>query len=235
MFANFSYNQNRIIALPNENLASTLVNAIGGPAYQWNLYQYVGVNKANGNMQYIAKDGSITETPTPNDRQLTGKSVYAPYTGGFGLEIDYKGFYLTSLFSFQKGGWSYDTMNQWLNTGNYVDDRPSRRLLNAWTPTNTETDVPSLVSSANTSLVNNSDAFLTRTDFIKLKNVSVGYNFKKSQLEGMPIKGLKVFAMGENLLTFTNWKGYDPEPVKSGSIGVYPNAITYSLGVNVEF
>lgn len=234
-FANFSYNQNRIMELPSENLASTLVNAIGGPAFQWNLYQYLGIDKTDGRMLYRAKDGSATKEPTPADRQLTGKSVYAPYTGGFGLEVDYKGFYLTSLFSFQKGGWAQDTMHQWLNTGSYTDDRSSRELLRAWTPSNTDTDVPSLASSSNTSLTGSSDRHLFKTDFIKLRNLSIGYNFNKNQLQGMPIKGLKIYAQGENLLTFTNWKGFDPEPVKSTSIGVYPNVITYTIGMNVEF
>lgn len=221
--------------LPSENLASTLVNAIGGPALQWNLYQYLGIDKTDGRMLYRAKDGSATKEPTPADRQLTGKTVYAPYTGGFGLEVDYKGFYLTSLFSFQKGGWAQDTMHQWLNTGSYTDDRSSRELLRAWTPTNTDTDVPSLASSSNVGLTGSSDRHLFKTDFIKLRNVSIGYNFSKNQLQGMPIKGLKIYAQGENLLTFTNWKGFDPEPVKSTSIGVYPNVITYTIGMNVEF
>lgn len=233
-FANFAYNQNRIMELPSEDLSGTLVNAIGGPAYQWKLYEYVGVNKTNGNAQYRAKDGSITEKPTAEDRLLTGKSVYAPYTGGFGLEVDYKGFYLTSLFSFQKGGWSQDSMLNWQNRGSYSDSqRVSRGLLNAWSSTNTDSDIPALTSDE--SLMSGSDRFLMKTDFIKLKNLSVGYNFNKKQLQGMPVKAIKVYAMGENLLTFTDWKGFDPEPIKGSSLGVYPNVITYSIGMNVEF
>ena len=235
VFANMAYNQSKIMALPEEDLSDEIVNAVGGPLLQWQLYSYVGVNPANGNFLFRDKNGNATETPTAGDRELTGKTVYAPYTGGFGLDVDYKGFYLTSLFSFQAGGWSYDNLNYWLNDPSYFHRyNPTREMLNAWRPDNTNTDVGSL-KAGNFGLLDKSDKYLRKTDYIKLKNITIGYNVNKELLRDLPIRSLKVYLMAENLVTWTGWKGFDPEPVKAYSIGVYPNSRTYSLGLNLEF
>lgn len=237
VYGNVAYNKNKILNIASENLAESNVNAIGGSAAQWHLYRYVGVNKENGEYLFLDKNGNITETPTQNDRVLTGKSVFPKFTGGFGLDADYKGFYLSAMFSFQAGAWNMDYADDWMNRVNYVQNERngSRELLNAWTPTNTNTDVASLTARNRNLVDGESDKYLRRTDFIKLKNVSIGYSLSKELLEGTPIKALKVYAMGENLATFTNWKGFDPEPLVVGLLGVYPNPRTYSIGLNVEF
>lgn len=235
VFTNFAYNKNEIIELPNEDLSDDNVNAIGGSIAQWQLYPYAGVNPDTGNYWFRDKNGNLTESPKAEDRVLTGKSVYAPYNGGFGLDIDYKGFYLTSLFSFQAGGWSFDNLHNWLNLPEYAQRfNLTKEMLNAWTPNNKFTDIASL-HAANIDLLGSSDKFLRKTDFIKLKNLAIGYNIPKDFIKDLPVKSLKVYLMGENLITWTGWKGFDPEPLKSYSIGVYPNPRTYSLGLNLEF
>lgn len=107
-------------------------------------------------------------------------------------------------------------------------------MLNAWRPDNTNTDVGSL-TAGNFGLLSSSDKYLRKTDYIKLKNITIGYNVNKELLRDLPVRSLKVYLMAENLVTWTGWKGFDPEPVKSYSIGVYPNTRTYSLGLNLEF
>lgn len=234
IFANAAYNSNKIVSMGSENLAGDVVNAIGGPAGQYQLYPYIGVNPDNGNLQFLDRNGNVTEAPTSGDRRLTGKSRYAKFTGGFGFNFQHKGWFLDTLFSFQQGGWIYDNLNSWLMDPNAVVNRNlSADLLNAWTPDNRNTDVPSL-GAKNLSL-GSSDRFLRRSDFIRLKNVSVGYNFTKEQLGKLPVKGIKVFVQAENLYTWTKWKGFDPEPITSYSLNVYPNPKTVSVGLNVDF
>ncbi|WP_126653274.1 hypothetical protein [Chryseobacterium aureum] len=110
----------------------------------------------------------------------------------------------------------------------------SADLLNAWTPSNPNATVPSL-SAVNATLEGSSDRFLFKSDFVRLKNVSVGYTFSKKTLGNLPINSIKVFAQAENVYTFTGWKGFDVEPITTYSLNVYPNPKTYSLGVNVDF
>lgn len=236
LFANAGYNKNTIKALPNESLVGDNVNAIGGPAYQWNLYRYVGVNPETGEQQFLDINGNITEAPTANDRVLTGKSIYPKVTGGFGFDLDYKGFFANALFSFQAGGWQYDNLYSWLMNPQYAANglNVSKDLLNAWTPDNKGSDVPNL-KAENALSSGSSDRFLYKTDFIRLKNISIGYSFTRNQLQNLPLKSLKLFVQAENLYTWSEWKGYDPEPVTQYSLGVYPNPKTVSVGVNVEF
>ncbi|MEG2332996.1 SusC/RagA family TonB-linked outer membrane protein [Chryseobacterium sp.] len=236
VYVNGSYNRNKIIDMSNQDLSGDNVNAIGQVAAQWNLYHYVGVNSATGEQQFLDVNGNITEAPTSNDRKLTGKSIYAPYTGGFGLNANYSGFFADVMFTFQAGAWSYDNLYSWMMNPNYAANglNVSSDLLNSWTPTNTNTDIPNL-KAVNIGSSGSSDRFLYKTDFIRLKNVSVGYAFTKQQLQNLPIKGLKIFAQAENLYTWTNWKGFDPEPVRTYSLGIYPNSKTISVGANVEF
>ncbi|MBF0596980.1 SusC/RagA family TonB-linked outer membrane protein [Faecalibacter rhinopitheci] len=232
-FVNGAYNRNKIVSMDVENLTDDNVNAVGGVMSQWNLYHYVGVNKETGEQQYIDKNGNITEEPTADDRRLTGKTPYAPFTGGFGFNADYKGFYLDVLFSFQAGGWSYDNIYSWLMDPTSANSyNVSANLLNAWTPENTNTDIAS-VNAYNLGTEGMSDRFLYKTDFIRLKNVTLGYGLSKKDLERLPIKSFRIFVSGENIATWTDWKGFDPEPVTTYSLGVYPNPQTFSLGVNI--
>ena len=234
IFANGAYNSNKIVSMSSENLAGDVVHAIGGPAGQYQLYPYLGVNAENGNLQFLDKNGNITEAPTAGDRRLTGKSRYAKFTGGFGFNLQHKGWFLDTLFSFQQGGWIYDNLYSWVMDPNAAANRNlSADLLNAWTPDNKNTDVPSLGAS-NLNL-GSSDRFLHRSDFIRLKNISLGYTFNKNQLGKLPVRGIKVFVQAENLYTWTKWKGFDPEPITSYSLNVYPNPKTVSVGLNVDF
>ncbi|WNI35660.1 SusC/RagA family TonB-linked outer membrane protein [Chryseobacterium sp. SG20098] len=236
VFANGSFNKNTILELPYGYSPTDNVNAAGSLAFQWNLIRYAGVNKETGEMQFLDKNGNITENPNDSDRVLTGKSYYPRYQGGFGLNGSFKGVFADVLFSWQAGGWQYDNLYQWLvdpnsiGTGNNV----SADLFDSWTPDNKNAGLPSITAN-NTGADGSSDRYLYKTDFIRLKTISIGYSFPKASLEKLPIKGLKLFVQGENLVTWSNWKGLDPEPVTDFSLSVYPNPKTFSIGFNVEF
>ena len=236
VFANAAYNSNKIVSMSNENLSGDVVNAIGGPASQYQLYTYVGVDQADGQQMFLDANGNITKSPVAADRKLTGKSPYAKFTGGFGFNFQHKGWFLDTLFSFQQGGYSYDNLYSWVMNPAYagININVSSDLLNAWTPNNTNTDVPALRAN-NAGREGSSDRFLYKTDFIRLKNVSLGYSFTKSQLGNLPVRGIKLFVQAENLYTWTDWKGFDPEPIATYSLNVYPNPRTVSVGVNVDF
>ncbi|WP_417427732.1 SusC/RagA family TonB-linked outer membrane protein [Halpernia sp.] len=236
LFANAAYNKNTILDLDTQDLTNDVVDAVGGPINQFQLYNYLGVNAANGNQLFRDINGNVTENPVASDRVLTGKSPRPKYTGGFGANADYKGFYLNVLFSWQQGGYIWDNLYSWLMDPSYAaaNLNVSADLLNAWTPTNSNSNIPS-VSATNAGKEGSSDRFLFKSDFIKLKNIEVGYSLPKSILKNMPIKALRIFVQGENLYTWSHWKGFDAEPVTTYSLNVYPNTKVISLGVNVDF
>lgn len=236
VFGNIAYNKNKIVAMDKEDLTGDVVDAVGGPADQWQLYPYLGVDPTDGEQLFLDINGNVTKSPTANDRRLTGKSRFPKLTGGFGFDVDYKGFFASSLFSYQFGGYIYDNLYSWVMDPFYAanDINVSADLLNSWSPTNTGSNLPSL-NANNAGLEGSSDRFLFKSDFVRLKNISIGYSFSKSQLKGLPIKGIKIFLQAENLYTWSNWKGLDPEPITTYSLNVFPNPKTYSVGLNVDF
>ena len=93
---------------------------------------------------------------------------------------------------------------------------------------------PSL-NATNLAFEGDSDKFLKDASFVRLKNVVLGYDIPRDVLKGTFVKSLKIFVQAENLVTWTKWRGYDPEPNFTYSLSVYPNMKSISLGTNFEF
>lgn len=236
LYANAGYNKNKILEMEKDDTSGTNRNVTGGPAFQWFFAPYVGVNPDNGNALFLDINGNPTEILNPDvDQRATGKSYLPVWSGGFGINSEYKGVFLDAHFSFQQGAWKYDNAMAWLYDPVSIGEwNQSSDMLDAWSPTNPGGSQPSL-SATNLTYDGYSDRFLKDASFIRLKSLSIGYNIPKSVLEGTFVKSLKVFVQGENLYTWTKWRGYDPEPNFASSLSVYPNMTTVSLGTNIEF
>lgn len=119
------------------------------------------------------------------------------------------------------------------------------QVLNAWTPTNTNTNIPRMVNGDPNQNTRTSDRFVEDASFLRLQNVKVGYQFPKDWLE-RGIKGinnLSVYVSGNNLLTFTKYQGYDPEigarnnnlNIQGVDYGQYPRPRTILAGIEIGF
>jgi len=185
---------------------------------------------------FIDKDGNLTETPNDDDRIRTGKSNIPIYQGGFGFNMDFSGFFVDTQFAYSLDQWRFDYAQLWLNSPSFApDNNMSTDILNAWTPTNTNTDVAS-VNAANFDLATDfSDKWLKDASYVRLKNFSVGYNFSKKMLENSFLSTVKVFMQAENLYTWTKWRGFDPDFGTTANVGSFPTPRTVSFGLNVEF
>jgi TonB-linked SusC/RagA family outer membrane protein len=235
VYANGSYNKNKITNIERTVLGDR-INEVGSKVYEFFEVPYVGVNPANGNLQFLDINNNITEAPRDSDRRRTGKSSTPDYQGAFGLNVDYKGFFLDSQFSWVTNVWRYDSALAWLLNPNYAgDNNISADLLNAWTPTNTITNVPSLTATNFASGGKYSDMWLKNASYLRLKNISLGYNFDKRTLEKSFFKAVKLYVQGENLHTWTKWRGFDADSGEETSLGRFPTPRTYSFGINVEF
>lgn len=235
LYANTSYNKSEIKDMVTPDITGTIRNVIGGPAYQWYFAPYLGVNQANGNELFQTAGGVSESINADVDQIATGKTPFPDWQGGFGLNADFKGVYLGAHFTYQQGAWKYDNSMSWMFDTDQIGDRNlSADLLDAWSPTNLQGSQPS-VNANNLAFEGDSDKFLKDASFVRLKNVSLGYNFSRESLSGTFVKSLKVFVQAENLVTWTKWRGYDPEPNFSYSLSVYPNMKTISLGTNIEF
>lgn len=236
VFANGSYNKNEVIdIIENDQSGNNNVNYAGGPLSEFNLVPYVGVNQSNGNLLFLDKNNNITENPNQiEDRRLTGKSPLPKYQGGFGFNADYKGFFADAMFTWAKEMHKIDIQMLWsYSVPSLGNENLSADLLNAWTVDN-PSNFPSLEAS-NLELSNTSDRFLYDSSFLRFKSLSFGYNFSKSFLDRTFMSSLKLYVQAENILTFTKWRGFDPESLASSQNTGYPNPKTVSFGLSVQF
>jgi len=209
----------------------------GGPLGEVYTYRYAGVNPENGHLLFLDINDNLTETPDPEaDRVFTNKKVTPDYQGSFGFDMDYKGFFLSTAFNYIIGSYRYD-----FDYSGFVDPsaigqfRHSRDILRAWTPTNRNTDIPALNAPGLSTYTG--DRFLFNSDYLRLRNVTFGYNVPQKHLTGIKAIGLKsakAFFTGENLVTFTGWRGNDAEGFDEDQ-NRYPTPRIISLGLVLGF
>jgi len=113
---------------------------------------------------------------------------------------------------------------------------------NFWTPTNSNSDIPTPRGGDNPNL-KNSDRFIESGSFLRIQNVSIGYSLPSQWIKKIKLNRLRVYASGQNLYVFTPYKGLDPEIgsvnqdafLTGVDIGRYPSARTITFGINAEF
>ena len=214
------------------NSKSTTVEE-GGKIGQYYVYRYKGVNPANGNLLFLDKDNNLTENPNPDtDRVFTNKNRYADYQGSFGFETEFKNFYLDARMTYAVGVDRFDFDYQGLMDPTTIGTfRHSTDILDAWTPNNRETNVPSLTASNYDKFIG-SDMFLQSADYLRLRMISIGYSVPAKNIEKLKLKSLKAYINGENLMTFSGWRGNDVEGLGSAQYG-YPTPKIITLGLKI--
>ena len=238
--ANGSINDNSINGITSNggeivSAAGLNINRNGGKLNQFYLYKYLGVNPVNGNLLYEDINGNPTEAPTGADRKATGKNYLAKYQGGFGFDLSYKGFFTSTTFTFAQevDRFDYDLSGLYstgrIGTFNVTDD-----LLNAWTPTNTTSNVPNL-RATNYGAQSLSDRFLKDASYVRLRNVQVGYRVPKQFIKNTFLSDVSFTIQGENLFNITKWQGFDPESSRSADQSQYPTARSFTFGVDLKF
>ncbi|MEI9944596.1 MAG: hypothetical protein WDN26_10305 [Chitinophagaceae bacterium] len=200
------------------------------------------IHTSPGDLKFrdLNKDGKIDL----NDRTYLG-SYLPKMSYGFNISLNYKGFDLAAFFQGVYGNKIYnDTrvitegMIRFFNAGTQV--------LNAWTPTNTNTDIPRAVSGDPNGNARTSTRFLENGSYLRLKNVSLGYNISSAKLNSWTkgtVSSFRIYVSGQNLLTFTNYSGYDPEVgnrtggnlVNSIDWAIYPQPKTVQVGIQANF
>ena len=220
---NASHYKNEILSL-DESIAedgqkgSYWIYRIGGSVHEAYMLKYAGLNEQgqalyykkvlDANGDWTGESTTVTD-PTKADKYDLG-NVYPKLHGGFGTSVSYGGFDASAQFSYQLGGKYYDGSYQALmHTQSNPGNAMHKDLLNAWTPENTNTDVPRLdgdVLLAQTAC----DRFLISSNFLCLNNAQIGYTFPAATTKKLGIGTLRVYVAGENLFLLTARKGLDP-------------------------
>lgn len=233
---NGNYNYNKITKLFNGTDSydvTDLVHIEKGHAYG-ELYavRWSHVDPIDGQNVWLDKDGNMTKTYSEEDRVLTGKNVIAPWSGGLMTTVSWKGIQLDVQFT--------GMFNRYMmNNDRYFTENPSFAtkqnqsvdMMSMWQNPGDITRIAAADSERHfdTSLIENAS-------FVRLKFLQLSYNFPQKLLNATRcIKDAKVFLVGRNLLTFTKYRGYDPEVDAFSTIGEYPNTRQYSIGLQLTF
>lgn len=236
--ANVSYNKNEITELYNglneyeiSNTSTKLV--VGHSVGEFYINRYAGVNPANGDALWYTKEGEITNVFNEGDKVLVGKSHIAPWQGGFGTSLSWKGFMLNAQFSWVGDRWMFNNDRFFEESnGLYSVYNQSRRLLyDRWKEPGDLTDIPRYGITPQMD-----SRFLEDASFLRLKNVMLSYSLPKSWLDKTRFfSSARLYVQGQNLLTFTKFSGIDPESSSNVYKAQYPMSRQYTLGVELSF
>jgi hypothetical protein len=238
--ANWSTNKN-ILVKANVPLASItggiLGNEEGRNFNSFYLVRWSGVNPDNGTSQWLDSTGTISSIfPSAQaNRQFVGK----PQPDGFGAvtnTFSFKNIELSALFYYQYGFQVFDASSL-INDGGSPYSNQAKGALDRWRK-------PGDIAANPKRILNNPDGyrFSTRTlfdgDFIRLQNVTVSYNVPKNISDRLRLSMLKIYAQAYNLKLWTSFPGVDQGNANvqgSASTSIYPNARSFSIGVNLKF
>ncbi len=179
-----------------------------------------------GDIMYadINQDGNISD----DDRMIIG-NPFPKLEYGFNLGLQYK---KIALSMFWQGIAGLDRFN-WEQTTLSNGGNITQRWLNRYSASNIEGTMPRLGGNINDRY---SSFWLTSGDYLRLKNIELGYDFEGSLLQKYGISNLRLYVAGANLLTFSSIKDFDPEKASWDMRNdVHPNVKTYSFGINLRF
>ncbi len=218
---------------------------IGEPVDTYWLREWAGVNPENGAPMWYMNDENGNKVTTSNaseaDYYKCG-GASPDLFGGFSTSLNWKGFDVSAVFGYSIGGQIYNYSRLEYDSDGAYGDRNQMKLQDGWNRWEKPGDIAThpVAKYGNSDQGNTaSSRFLESSDFLKMRSLTVGYNF---QLPQWYIQNLRVYFTGENLFTITDYSGVDPEiPASNGSVmgtagaSVYPSVRKFMFGLNLTF
>ena len=229
----------------------------GESIYNYYLVKYAGVDPDTGEALYYSVELDDESNPVTDDdgnyvevintdydsaysynRKESG-SILPKVYGGFGTTVNWKGFDLSVQTSWQLGGRIYDSGYATLmSTGGTSFDAGQnfhKDLLNAWSETNTSTDIPRMDIN-DSDATSTSDRFLTSSNYFSIDNITLGYTLPNKLTNKIGIENLRVYFAAENVWLFSARQGLDPRmSFTTGTTSSYTARRTLSGGIKFSF
>ena len=236
--ANVSYNSNKITELYNGldeyELSTTSTKlVVGHRVGEFYINRYAGVNPANGDALWLTKEGEVTTEFNESDKVMIGKSYIAPWQGGFGTTLSWKGLSLSAQFAWVADRWMFNNDRFFEESnGLYSSYNQSRRLLyDRWKEAGDVTDIPRYGVTPQMD-----SRFLENASFLRLKNLMLSYSLPASLLKKSHFfTAVRVYLQAQNLFTITPFSGIDPESSSNVYKAQYPMSKQYSVGIDLTF
>lgn len=231
---NFAYNSNKITSLGqvNEFEQGTSIIRVGLPYGTHYIPRWGGVDAATGTPLYYNTDGTLTSAYNSSTQSVADFGSWLPkYNGGFNTSLNYQNFYAEAFFSFAGGNKRFNNEDFFNETPSFATSNQSTRMLQRWRKPGDITNIQKFGTSRSFSSKDIQDA-----SFVRLRNVNIGYNIpRKWLLETNVFTAATVYIQGQNLYTWTNWRGFDPEDNNNISTFEYPAQRTFTFGINLTF
>lgn len=178
---------------------------------------------------------------TSDDQKILG-NANPKFYGGVTNSIQAYGFDLTFFFQFSIGNLMFNNTRSFSEGMNSVFGQAAT-VRDRWTTTNTDTEIPRAVFGDPNNNRRVSDRFLEDASYVRLKNLSLGYNIPQTVAKKIGLSSARVYVTGQNLLTFTDYSGFDPEVSTFGETNTaagtdfltFPQARTMLVGINLGF
>ncbi|QMU66121.1 MAG: SusC/RagA family TonB-linked outer membrane protein [Flavobacteriaceae bacterium] len=219
--------------------------APGNSIFEFYVREWAGVDPANGDALWYQDitdaNGNVTGRTVTNDydsatRYETGKESIPDIQGGFGTNLRYKNFDFSVLFNFSFGAYIYDTDYSGLVANmSSIGSSAHPDNFQAWSQPGDISSFPRL-TIANNSFNNRSTRWLFKNDYVRMRNISLGYNLPADLLNKYGISKVRLYVLGENMFTWQSHKGIDPEQSFNGlTANRSPLQKTLTLGTLFEF
>jgi TonB-linked SusC/RagA family outer membrane protein len=235
---NFAANQNEVTALYNDQPIDDIGRGgnrveVGEPIGIFYGYNCLGVDPTTGKLVYedINNDGSITA----DDRKKIG-DPNPDFSYGITNNLTYKNFELSIFLQGIYGNELFNGTLIYLESGT-GEDNQTTNMLRRWKNPGDITDMPKEGDTYKSS------RFIEDGSFLKIKNITLGYNFDRELLKKIGVKSAKLYATVQNAYTFTAYTGMDPEVNYYGADNLvmgtdfftYPQARAFVFGLNLGF
>lgn len=249
--ANFGTLKNEVLKIGDDNLPIFGTNSkteVGRSLGEIFAYETEGIfqnqaeidahafqaNAQPGDIKFrdVNGDGQIND----EDRTFQGTTI-PKYSYGFNINMSYKGFDLGAFFQGVGGNKIYNGMYNALMTSGL--NNYHRDMVNYWTPDNTNTNVPRVDYRDLNANARPSDRFIEKGDYLRIQSVELGYTLP---LKDLFVKRARLYISGQNLYTFTKYKGYDPDISYNDGLfsrgydgGSFPNPRGILFGADINF
>jgi len=238
---NFAHNKNKITSLPggNDIISGSFIIRQGESINSFYLREYAGVDPQTGTPQWYA-DGTHATKTTFNGagRSIVGNSL-PKYFGALTNTFNYKGFSLDFQLYYNFGNYVQDTWSAYqLGAGFNEGVNKVVRVLDRWQKPGDVTDIPKYIAGGNGSFQSGHTFWLNEGDFIRLRNIQLGYNLPKNIISKAKLSNVFFYVRGTNLWTWVKDDNlpFDPEQgtASQTNLNVFiPKTVT--VGLNLAF
>ena len=185
----------------------------------------------------INGDGVIND----GDRTKIG-SPHADFLFGVNLTLQKGPWDMSMFWNGSVGNEIFDYTALYYESPYFFNGNRSTVVLDSWTPTNTDTDMPALSETTLNNEFTSANSFFVRDgSYVRLRSVQIGYTLSDTLASKIGAKSARVYYNGRNLLTLTDFRGLDPEVPRGGALDIgvynrqYPTYKMSSIGINVKF